>query len=450
MTNRLRPALLARYAAGSLGTGGFGVLPGLVLVYYLTDVLGVAALWAGVLVAVAKIWDVVINPAIGRSSDYARAAHGSRRRFLIIGAAVLPLAFIGMFIAPVDAGPTTAGLWVLGAFLMAALGFSLFQVPYLALPAEITPSYTERSRLVGWRVVALTLAILIFGGVGPALRNLGETEVQGYAVMAVICAVVIAVGMALAVPSAPRTAPVADATRTSLMGAYRDAVVGLKRSRPFRVLFLTFVIQAIAVGLMLAGAQYVATWLLASEDAVTYLFVAMVAPALFVAPAWAALANRIGKRTSFTIASGLFLAAAVGMVPLAWAAGWWVLLPTALVGIAYAGLQTLPLSMLPDVITVDAKTHGTDEAGGFAGTWTAGETAGMAFGSTVLTIVLAVTGYIESTAGETAVQPDTALTGIAIAFSIVPAVLAALSFIPLSRYRVARSDIEEGHPADHG
>ena len=38
---------VAGYAAGSLGTGGFATLPGLVLVFYLTDTLGVAAGVAG-------------------------------------------------------------------------------------------------------------------------------------------------------------------------------------------------------------------------------------------------------------------------------------------------------------------------------------------------------------------------------------------------------------------
>ena len=53
---------IARYATGSVGTGGFATLPGLVLTYYLTDSLGVAALAAGVVITTAKVWDVVIDP----------------------------------------------------------------------------------------------------------------------------------------------------------------------------------------------------------------------------------------------------------------------------------------------------------------------------------------------------------------------------------------------------
>ena len=37
------PAPIVRYAVGSIGTGGFATLPGLVLLVYLTDTLGIAA-----------------------------------------------------------------------------------------------------------------------------------------------------------------------------------------------------------------------------------------------------------------------------------------------------------------------------------------------------------------------------------------------------------------------
>ena len=77
---------IARYATGSLGTGGFATLPGLVLAYYLTDSLGVAALAAGAVITVAKVWDVVIDPVIGALTDRDLARHGTRRRLMLIGA----------------------------------------------------------------------------------------------------------------------------------------------------------------------------------------------------------------------------------------------------------------------------------------------------------------------------------------------------------------------------
>ena len=159
-------------------------------------------------------------------------------------------------------------------------------------------------------------------------------------------------------------------------------------------------LQALATGLMLAGAQYVATWVMDSEDAVQLLFVALIAPALFAAPGWGWVSRRLGKERSFAIASSIFALAALSIVIALWEAGDWIYAPVAVAGIAYAGMQSLPMAMLPDVISHDELTSGPGRAGAFSGVWTAGETIGFALGATTLTVILAVTGYVSSTAGE--------------------------------------------------
>jgi Na+/melibiose symporter-like transporter len=75
---------------------------------------------------------------------------------------------------------------------------------------------------------------------------------------------------------------------------------------------------------------------------------------------------------------------------------------------------------------------------------TAGETVGFALGAAVLSVILAITGYVSSTAGEMVAQPDAAITAIVVSFSIVPAALVGVSLLTLRRYRLRRSDIEAG------
>src|SRR5690625_3979992 len=122
---------IAGYAVGSVGTGGFGVLPGLVLCYYLTETLGVAALMAGLVVTLPEIWDVVIDPFIGGLSDAQAARRGSRRPMMVLGALTLPVAFLLVFATPPALPPAWAGLWVVGGFLVAAAGRSVVRVPCL-------------------------------------------------------------------------------------------------------------------------------------------------------------------------------------------------------------------------------------------------------------------------------------------------------------------------------
>lgn len=464
---RLSPRTIVKYAIGSLGTGGYATLPGLVLTYFLTDNLGVAALAAGLIVTSAKVWDVVIDPLIGAASDRQLARTGSRRGFMVTGALTLPIFFALTFAVPPSWGPTASALCVLLAFLGTATAFSLFQVPYVALPAELTGSYDERTRLLGWRVVVLTAAILLFGAGGPMLRRATGDPVSGYLLMGIVAGIAIGIGMLIASRTAdattsPVSAPArlhsadetagtpSDLVHTMQSRGLRDQYLSgfraLRRSLPFRALLGTFVLQALATGTMLAGAQYVASWVLRDEAAVELLFVALVGPALLATPGWTAIANRIGKERAFFGASILYLIAAATITVAVWSPGLWIYASVAVAGIAYAGLQSLPLAMLPDVISHDEQTTGPGQAGTFTGIWTAGETIGFALGATAVALMLAATGYVSSVAGvETVqfdtVQPDAAVTGIVLSFSILPAVLMALSLIPLARYHLRRHDI---------
>ncbi len=441
--------VVTRYAIGSIGTGGFGTLPGLVLVFYLTDTLGVSALLAGVVVTAAKVWDVLVDPWIGERSDHALTATGTRRTWMRVGALALPVAFVITFAVPSGLAPAASAIWVFVAFLATATAFSLFQVPYIALPAELTGDYDARTRLLTWRVVVLSIAILLFGAGGPLLRRAGgDDEAIGYLVMALVAGVVIGAGMLVASTTAPRGAADGQRTAGSIRAGYAEGIAALRRSRPFRALLAAFVLQGLATGVMLAGANYVAVWVLESEDALTFLFVALIAPAVLCAPLWGRVAQRVGKERGFLVASAVFALAAASLIGLLWAPGAWVYAPVAVAGAAYAGMQSLPMAMLPDVISHDARTHGGGRAGSFGGVWTAGETAGMALGATLLTVALAVTGYVESVGAAEVVQPAAALDGIVVSFSVLPAVLVLVSLVPIGRYPIRRDDVQADAAAE--
>lgn len=426
--DRLTRAQTAGYAAGSVGTGGFGTLPGLVLAYYLTDTLGVAAIFAAVVVLIPKAWDVAIDPVIGARSDRELTTQGSRYRLMTLGALTLPVGFIGMFAVPSGVGSALAALWVVVAFVLATTSFSLFQVPYIAVPADLTRSYLERTRIMAWRVGVLALAILAFGAGAPAVRDALGGGRAGYLVMAVVSAVALTGGMlATAASLRGHESPPGAAAEQPSLAAGLDAIRAFPR---FRALLLVFVIQALATGIVLAAAQYVATYLLGSQSWVSVLFAAVVAPTLFVMPLWKRYAAARGKRTAYVASSWLFVLACLVQVP-ALALGWvWLsVLALAVGGIAYAGMQLFPLAMLPDVV----EEAGRERGGAMSGVWTALETAGLALGPGIVLLMLASGGFLSST-GEPVAQPASARMAIGLAFTLVPAVLAMLSLAALQRY----------------
>ncbi|MEJ9079446.1 MFS transporter [Gordonia malaquae] len=421
------------YAAGSVGTGGFGVLPGLVLAYYLTDTLGVAALIASIVVVIPKAIDVVINPVIGAISDRAAAATGTRTRLMRLGAFALVPAFILTFSTPQSFGPAAAAAWVLLFFTLSAVAYACFQVPYVALPTELTPDYNERTRLISVRIAVLALTILVIGAGAPAVRDALGGGAVGYVVMAVASVALIATGMTVATSfAATRARPVTGTDATDLH--HRDAFTAFTTNTHYRILLTVYVLQALASAVMLAGAQYVATYVLEDKGALTIVFVALVAPALLVMPLWVRVGVRQGKRAGLLAASVLFGVAALGLSGAVAAPGPWMFALVAIAGVGYAGMQTFPLAMLPDVIDEVSQDRGRDQGGALSGLWTAGETLGLALGPGVYLLVLAATGFVSSSGDETAQQTDLARTGISLGFSVLPALLVAVSVAVLLRY----------------
>src|SRR6266536_3591403 len=218
------------YGLGSFCTGTFGTVPGLLLLYYLTNVLGVRPVIAGPAVFLPKAWDLIINPVVGRLSDGTRSRHGPRRPWLLAGA--------------------VAGLFVGAAFLLASTAFALFEVPYKAMPAEMTTDYHEQSTLLTWRMIFLGVAILVSGAVAPAIAD-GVGGVAGYRVMGLAMAAVLGLAMFATFTGTSR-APAAARNRAE--PSLRAQLAVIRSNATFGWLLAFSCAQMLAAGLMLAGA----------------------------------------------------------------------------------------------------------------------------------------------------------------------------------------------------
>ncbi|WP_433828283.1 MFS transporter [Actinoplanes sp. CA-015351] len=426
-TGVLPRGVLAGYALGSLVTGAFGTVPGLLLLPYLTDTLGVAAGVAGLLVLLPKAWDVLVNPVAGRISD----RRGSRRPFLLIAGLLLGVLFAAIFLAPFS-GSAPSGAYVAVAFLAAATAYAFFQVPYVAMPAELTDGYAERTRLMTWRVAVLALAILISGALAPLVVDLTGGGREGHRWSGAFVGALIVVGtLATFLGTRKADSRTAAESEPSLRAQLRVA----SGNRPFRALLICFVVQSAGIGTMLAGVQYFADHVLFQASGATFLFAAFVGPALLVMPLWTAVGNRWGKLRSLIMSSLLFAAGALlllaspALPPVA------VYLIVAVIGAGYAGQQVFALSMLPDCIAYDTERTGRRQAGVFTGLWTAGETLGLALGPGIYAALLQISGYASSATGEAATQSDSARLGVLLGFTVAPAIFVGAALVLLRGYR---------------
>jgi len=424
------------YSLGSFVTGSFGTVPGLLLLPYMTDTMAVPAGVAGILVLVPKAWDVLFNPVAGRLSDADLVRTGNRRRFLLFGGIGVAILFAAMFAHPGFGAPFPDASYVVIAFFLCATAYAFFQVPFNALPAELTESANERTRLTSVRIGFLAVAILVAGGGAPAITD-AVGGVSGYRVMGIVIGVII-VAATLGVFYGLRGAPV-GALRPNTVNV-RELVRTIAQWRPFRWLLGVYFIQALGIGTVLAAISYFAPHILGSSSYRTLLFVGFVLPALLTMPLWPVLGDRWGKLAGFRLATTAFTIGLVGMLfaqalPLAA-----TFVFVAFSGVGYAGISVFPLAILPDLISAEELRTGETRAGIAAGVWTASETLGLALGPGIFGLVLQAGHYVSST-NATAAQPSSAITAILIGSSVLPAVLIALG-IPLLRRSVLQPQPE--------
>jgi Na+/melibiose symporter-like transporter len=387
---RLSPARLIGFAAGALGTGVFTTVPSVLLLFFCTETLHMSPVLAGAAVLLPKLWAVVLDPTIGVLSDRTRTRLGRRRPFLLAGAIGVPLAFLGLFAWPYPGGDSAFWPVAIIYFLLANT-YSLFAVPFIAIPAEISPDVSERERVVAWRIGAAMIGVLIGAGLAPVLVQYGHGGRQGYAFMALVVSFVCGVAMLstfLTAPSDSQHAPVPA-------HSWRETLAVIWAAKSLQRLALAYVLQIAAVGLVSALTPYwVHNVAHEPETIVGLLLGTLLVVTIAATPAWAIVIRKIGARRATASAALLYVVAALCFDLLRTD----VSLPHALIlyafmGVPFAGIQVGPYALAAHRIHDIAAKLGNPKEGMFTGVWTASEKLGLAFGPSIAGIALAVIGF---------------------------------------------------------
>lgn len=433
MSDPLSTRIRAGFGFGSVATGAFSTVPGLLLLFYMTEVLAIPAAVAGTIVFVPKLWDAVTDPFMGALSDRTTSASGRRLPWMRAGAILLPLAFVAMFAPPLF----SPALWVFLAYVLAATAYTLYSIPYISLPAELTDDPDETTVMLGWRTAFMTVGILGGGAVGPAVVKGFGGGPPGYLAMGVFMAVLLLSSMGLCI-WALRDAPRRDtAARPDDAGSLGDTMRGfladvqaIAGNTPFVTLLVSYFGKLLGVGTVLAVVPYLARYVLkGDEGTVTALFVSLIGPAILTMPVWVWASKRIGTKVGYLASLAMFGLGCLLMYVVPPGPGVYALV--ALMGVGYAGSQLFPFSMLPDVQRAELARTGVAREGVMTGVWMASDKGGIALGAFVAAQVLAATGFAEGGVEQT---PE-AVHGVLLASSLVPAAFIAAGIAVGLRYR---------------
>lgn len=418
---------------------------------YLTDNLAISAALAGALFAFVKIYDGILDPALGALSDRTRTRWGRRLPYLLAGGLAMPAAVVMVFNAPAFDSQT----WVIGflviALVLHATAYTALTVPGMAMLVEVTDDYHERSTLMSFRVLGNSLGVLL-GSTLPAwlLVQWGATR-EGHARMSwVVAAILVVAGVAAVavLRQTPRTEPPSDAPagqRPGLGVQFRLAWA----NRPFRTLAIAHVFVLIGTAVTSIGNAYFTKYVLQRTDGWlgTYYVIATIGMVGSMA-LWLQLAKRRGKKFCYIVALIGF-----GLLHLSWlmaAPGEpysLLVLRALLTGIASGGMILFAYSMLSDAIRLDYIQTGLRREGAFAGLTSLIDKLAAAAGISGVGFLLSAMGYVASAEGGAATQSSGAVLAIYISFTIVPAVSMLLAVLVMFGYRLDERTLDEQYAA---
>lgn len=374
--DRVRFAQRLAYGAGAFVNNLLAAASGGMMIV-LNLGLGMNPALVGLLGALPRLFDALIDPVMGFISDNTRSRWGRRRPYLFWGAIASGLTFALLWHLPRGQSETFYFVFFLVGSILFYAAYTVFAAPWVALGYELTPDYHERTRLMGTQNFVGQLAYLLspwFLWIMNSGRFFSD-QVSGAAGLAIVVAVVAMglgvlpaiflrermLGMALAKAREARSGhglkqKMAEFSRgfklTLSNGPFLKLCVAAFLLFNGFILISSFqyyvIIYYVCRGDQAAGAKY-AGWAGTVGGLCAFGVVAFVT--------W--LATRIGKRRAFFVSTGLSI---VG-----YGLKWFcynpnhpalVMLPAPLLSFGLGGLFTLVPSMIADVVDTDElRTH---------------------------------------------------------------------------------------------
>ncbi|RVU05832.1 MFS transporter [Novosphingobium umbonatum] len=411
---------------------------------FMTDSLAISAGTAGLIFALVKIYDGLLDPAVGAWSDRAQTRWGRRLPFLFVGGLAMPLGVAMLFGAPDFGSVLLAELFVTLALIIHASGYTLLTIPGFAMVVESSPDHHERTRLMAWRVYGNAIGTLIGTTLpGLILGRLGAGR-GAHLAMALAIGAVVLLATLLAVRlliKAPRSLPPAHPRPFNLPAQAKLAWA----NQPFRLLAITHVFLLFGTAIGSAAMAYFSRYVLQAPDGwiATYFLFATVGMVGSI-PAWVWVTGVIGKKAGYMTAMALY-----GLVSLSWLtaspldAAWLSSARALLSGLAGGGTILCAYAMLSDAVRYDYVCSGERREGVFAGLTTLLDKLSSAAALAAMGAFLSAMGYVSSTMGGTVAQSAQAVRAVALCVGAVPALAMLCGVIAVSRYKLDPASLIE-------
>ena len=421
------------YMLGNIANDLMFIFASLYLQVFYTDVLGINAALVGTMFLVSRVVDAFTDTAMGRIADKTKATkNGKFRPWLLRACGPVALASFLMYQTfTVNATMTVRIVYMFVTYLLwGSICYTAINIPYGSMASVMSTESDDRAALSTFRGLGSLVPQILIGVVMPMFlyKKLEDgSQVVNAAAFPAAAAILAIASVACYIICYFMCTERVPVTEKQENISFKDTVKALLNNRALIGIVIVYVCFLGAQMMNQSISNYIFKDYFKNTMGLTVMNAAGFAPALILAPLAVPLSSKFGKKEVGVIASvmgtiafaGLFLMRTTNM---------WVYVAISIVGSLGFGLFNLIIwAFVTDIIDDQEVRTGSREDGTIYAVCSFSRKIGQAIASALGGYSIALIGYVEGAASQTAAVNN----GIYTIATLVPAVLYALVGIAL-------------------
>lgn len=417
----------AGYAVGDFGINLYFISVMTYLLYFYTDVLGISAVAAGGVFAVARLIDAFTDPLMGAIAERTRSKWGRMRPYLLFGA--LPLALISVltFTVP-DFDEPGKVVWAYVTYVLFGLVYTVVTIPYATLTASLTSDYEARTQLSTYRIgCAFAGGFLVSVGTMPFV-SMFEDEARGFQVLMLVFSVIATSLLWIAYAS---TTEVVQPKREQI--SLRDSLRAITFNRPLLIVIGIFSCGMLSFTVRQTTTVYFFIYNVGDPSLIAWFFGVTLGGMLLGIWMVPRLAQRFGKAGATRMGAYLTIAACIGFYLTPYDAIAQLFVFGCLVALGGTPVAVLGWAMIPDTVEYAEHRHGVRADGAIFSTASFFQKLAKTVGGAGVAFILGLAGYVAN-----APQKAQALEAIHAVLTLVPIAIMLVLILLTKMYTLDR------------
>ncbi len=430
------------YGLGDSASNFFFQVFNIFLLYYYTDVFGLAPAAVGTMFLVTKIVDAISDPVMGLIADRTQSRWGKFRPYLLWAAVPYGICGYAMFASP-DLSDTGKLIYAYVTYTLMMLAYTAINVPYSALLGVISPSTVERTKVASYRFICAFGAAWVIGTFVTPLKNIlgGGDEVTGFRLTMIIFAV-ISIALFWITFATTRERVPASGSQTNIAADLKALV----SNGPWLSLFLAAIFTLMNVAVRNGSILYYFKYYVGDDGTPIFLIfdktAVFMSLGLMAMMAGIALTNVLSKhfeKRHLLIWLTLLNAASMALFYVIPPSQYWLMVAVNCAGALIIGpTPALVWAMYAECADYGEWKTGRRTTALVFSTVQFAQKLGLAIGAGLAGFILALFGFVANE-----VQTADSIAGIRFMFSLMPALLAILGATAILFYRLDSTRVRE-------